>query len=46
MRYDNLGALEAAMGKWMANPKYMERVVKGGENFIAGSMHDEIRREI
>jgi len=45
-RYENLGALEATLGKLMADPKYMEMVAKGGENFIAGSMHDEIWREI
>jgi hypothetical protein len=45
-RYDNLGALETVMGKLMADPKYMEKIAKGGENFIAGSMHDEIWREI
>jgi hypothetical protein len=44
--YDNLGTLEAVMGKLMADPKYMEMIAKGGENFIAGSMHDEIWREI
>jgi hypothetical protein len=45
-RYANLAALEAAMGKMMADPKFQELAAKGGENFIAGSMHDEIWREI
>jgi len=43
-RYDNLGALEAMQMKLMADPKYMELVAKGAENFIAGTVHDEIWR--
>jgi hypothetical protein len=45
-RYDNLAALEATLNKLMADPKYMELVAKGAENFIAGSVHDEIWRTI
>ena len=45
-RYDSLAALEAMQGKLMADPKYMEMVAKGAENFIAGSLHDEIWRNI
>jgi len=45
-RYDNLGAVETVMGKLMADPKYAEVTAKGAEIFIAGSMHDEIWREI
>jgi hypothetical protein len=45
-RYENLGAFEATMGKLMADPKYVELAAKGGDNFIAGSVHDEIWRTI
>lgn len=45
-RYDNLGAVEATLGKLLADAKYQEMVAKGGENFIAGSVHDEIWRTI
>jgi hypothetical protein len=45
-RYDNLGAFEAAMGKLMADPKYLGLVAKAGENFMAGATHDEIWRAI
>jgi hypothetical protein len=45
-RYENLGAYEAAMAKLLADPKYMEMTAKGSENFIAGSVHDEIWRGI
>lgn len=45
-RYDSLGAYEAAMGKLMADPKYLDMVAKAGESFMAGSTHDEIWRTI
>jgi ketopantoate hydroxymethyltransferase len=45
-RYENLGAYEAAMGKLMADAKYLEMVGKAGEIFMAGSTHDEIWRTI
>jgi hypothetical protein len=45
-RYDNLGAMEATMGKLMADPKYVELSARGAENFIPGSVHDEIWRAI
>ena len=45
-RYENLGAFEAAMGKLMADPTYLEMVAKAGESFIAGSTHDQIWRTI
>jgi hypothetical protein len=45
-RYDNLAAMEAATDKLMADPKYLELVSKGADNFIAGSVHDEIWRTI
>lgn len=46
LQYDNLGALEAQQTKLMADTKYMNMVAKGSENFIAGSVHDEIWRAI
>jgi hypothetical protein len=46
VRYENLGALEAQQTLLLADPKYMELVAKGAENFIAGSMHDEIWRSL
>jgi hypothetical protein len=45
-RYENLGALETMQMKLMADPKYMELVAKGADNFIAGSVHDEIWRSL
>ncbi len=45
-RYESMAAMEAAMDKLMADPKYMELVGKGGENFIAGSVRDEFWRSI
>ena len=45
-RYESMAAMEAAMDKLMADPKYMELVGRGAENFIPGSVHDEIWRSI
>jgi hypothetical protein len=44
VRYENLGALEAAQVKLTSDPKYMELAANGAENFVAGSFHDEIWR--
>ena len=44
--YENLGALEAATAKMMMDPSYTELVRKGAENFIAGSVRDEIWRSV
>ena len=44
--YESLGALETAMGKMMMDPSYMELVRNGAENFIAGSVRDEIWRSV
>jgi hypothetical protein len=43
-RYENLGALETQQVKLMSDPKYMELVAKGSDNFIPGSVRDEIWR--
>ena len=45
-RYENLGALEAAQLKIAADPHYMDLVTRGAENWIAGSVNDEIWRTI
>ena len=46
VQYENLGALEAQQIKLMADAKYMEIVAKSADNFIAGSVRDEIWRSI
>ena len=46
LQYDNLGALETQQTKLMADTKYMDMVAKGSDNFIPGSVHDEIWRAI
>lgn len=43
-RYDNLAALDAMQTKLMTDAKYMELLGKGADNFIPGSVHDEIWR--
>lgn len=43
-QYENLAALEERQLKLMSDPKYMEIVAKGADNFIAGSVRDEIWR--
>jgi hypothetical protein len=45
-RYDNLGAFETKMNALVTDPGYMEMVAKGSENFIAGTVHDEIWRTL
>lgn len=45
-RYENLGEFETKMSGLTADPKYMEMIAKGGDNFIAGSLHDEIWRAL
>ncbi len=40
--YANLAAMEEAQAKFMADPKYLELLATGGDNFIAGSVHDSI----
>ena len=44
--YANLGAMEEHQSKLMVDPKYIEILAKGGENFIAGSINDAIWRVI
>lgn len=45
-RYENLGALEAAQLKLAADAHYTEMVSQGADNWIAGSVHDEIWRTL
>ena len=44
--YENLGAYEAAWAKIMADQNYLEMVRKGSENFIAGSVRDQLWRTL
>jgi len=45
-RYESLAALETQQTKMLADPKYWEMVNKGADNFIAGSIRDEIWRTV
>jgi uncharacterized protein YbjT (DUF2867 family) len=45
-QYADLAALESGFNKLLADPKYLEMITRGAENFIAGSVHDEIWRTI
>jgi len=42
--YANLAAMEEAQAKFMADPKYLELLATGADNFIAGSLNDSIWR--
>ena len=44
--YSNLAAMEEMQTKMLADPKYMEIVGKGAQNFIAGSANDSIWRTV
>lgn len=44
--YESLAAYESMMAKLMADPKYMELVSKGADNFIPGTVHDELWRTV
>ena len=43
-RYENLAALEAKTTAITSDPHYKEMAAKGSDNFIAGTIHDEIWR--
>ena len=45
-RYENLAAMDAAQTQLLGDAKYMEMVARGAENFIAGSVRDEIWRSV
>jgi hypothetical protein len=44
VQYESLAALEDTQAKLLADQKYMELIGKSAENFIAGSVHDDIWR--
>ena len=44
--YPDLAAYEAAMMKLMADANYMEMTRKGAENFLPGSIRDQLWRAI
>jgi hypothetical protein len=46
VQYANLGELETHHTKLMADTKYMDLVSKNADNFIAGSVCDEVWRAI
>lgn len=46
VEYENLGQLEEFQSKLLQDSEYQALLAKGGENFVAGSMHDEIWRII
>jgi hypothetical protein len=43
-RYENLAVFETKMTAITSDPHYRELVTKGSDNFIAGTVHDEIWR--
>lgn len=45
-RYEDLAAFEVKMTAINSDPHYRELVAKGGENFIAGTIHDELWRTL
>jgi hypothetical protein len=45
-RYENLAAFEAKMAAITSDPHYQELAAKGSQNFIAGTVHDEIWRPL
>jgi alcohol dehydrogenase class IV len=45
-RYENLAAFEAKMTAITSDPRYQELAAKGSENFIAGTIHDELWRTL
>ena len=45
-RYENLAAFETKMTAITSDPHYKELAAKGSQNFIAGTVHDEIWRTL
>ena len=41
-RYENLAAFEAKMTAITSDPHYQEMAAKGSQNFMAGTVNDEI----
>lgn len=44
--YENLAAYEGAMTKMLSDANYMELVRKGTDNFIGGSVRDQLWRSV
>jgi hypothetical protein len=44
VQYENLAALEDTQAKLLQDQKYLEIITKSADNFIPGSVHDEIWR--
>ena len=44
VQYDSLAILEDTQAKLTLDQKYMELIAKSADNFIPGSMHDDIWR--
>ncbi len=44
--YESLAAMEAQQTKMLADKKYWVMIAKGADNFIAGSVHDELWRGV
>jgi hypothetical protein len=42
----SLGAMDEFQSRLLADPKYMEMLSKGSDNFIAGSINDDIWRTL
>ena len=45
-RYDSLAQWESLVGKLMGDKEYMETVARNSDNFLPGSVHDDIWRAI
>lgn len=43
-QYENLAALDTFQTTLLQDSGYLALVTKGGENFVAGSLHDDIWR--
>jgi hypothetical protein len=44
VQYETLGQLEEVQTRLLQDAEYLGMLAKGGENFVAGSLHDEIWR--
>ena len=46
VEYENLAELDKFQTSLLQDPEYQAMTSKGGENFIAGSLHDDIWRTL
>jgi hypothetical protein len=44
LQYESLAVLEDTQARLLQDQKYMELIARSADNFIAGSVHDEIWR--